>query len=75
MHYRLKASWQKGWGRYADPYMLPKENTSLLLEASYRTPKESSCLRPVTFTLGLGADFGELRGDNKAVQMTVKYEL
>jgi len=75
LHYRLKASWQKGWGRYADPYMSPKENTSLLLEASYRTPKESSFLRPVTFTLGLGADFGELRGDNKAVQMTVKYEL
>ena len=75
LHYRVKASWQKGWGKYDDPYMEPRENTSLLVEASYRTVDERSFLRPVTLTLGLGADFGKLRGDNKAVQLTVKYQL
>lgn len=75
LHYRVKASWQKGWGKYDDPYMEPLKNTSLLVEASYRTVDERSFLRPVTLTLGLGADFGKLRGDNKAVQLTVKYQL
>lgn len=75
LHYRVKASWQKGWGKYDDPYMEPLKSTSLLVEASYRTSDERSFLRPVTLTLGLGADFGKLRGDNKAVQLTVKYQL
>ncbi|MCM1078219.1 MAG: capsule assembly Wzi family protein [Bacteroidales bacterium] len=75
LRYRLKASWQKGWGTYSDTYTVPRENTSLLAEASFRTPDEASFLRPLTFTLGLGADFGRLRGENRGVQLTVKYEL
>ena len=74
LHYRAKLSWQKGWGTYTNPYIDPKENTSLLLEAGYRFPMNSA-LRGFTATLGYGADWGDLRGNNSGIQMTILYEV
>ncbi|MBR1839004.1 MAG: hypothetical protein IJ782_00195 [Prevotella sp.] len=74
LHYRALLSWQKGWGTYSAPYYYPKENTSLLIEAAYRFPA-TSMLRGFTATIGYGADWGELRGNNSGVQMTVLYKV
>ena len=74
LHYRAKMSWQRGWGTYNDPYTDTKDNLSILLEAAYRFPA-SSMLHGFTATLGYGADFGELRGSNSGVQMTVLYRV
>ena len=68
LHYRAMLTWEKGWGTYDDPYIHPKENTSILFEAMYRFPKTG-----FVCSLAYGSDFGEILGDNTGVQMTVKY--
>lgn len=70
LHYRAKLTWEKGYGTYDEPYLYLKENTSILLETSYKFPKPG-----VTCTLAFGSDLGELLGDNTGVQMTVKYNI
>ena len=70
LHYRMKLTWEKGYGTYDDPYLYPKENTSIFVETSYRFPKTR-----FTCTLAFGSDSGELLGDNTGVQMTVKYNI
>lgn len=70
LHYRAMLTWEKGLGTYDFPYLNPKENTSILLEAMYRMPGTR-----FTYTLAFGADFGELLGDNTGMQMTVKYNI
>ena len=68
LHYRAMLTWEKGWGTDDDPYIQPKENTSILFEAMYRFPKTR-----FVCSLAYGSDFGEILGDNTGVQMTVKY--
>lgn len=70
LHYRAMLTWEKGLGTYDFPYLNPKENTSILLEAMYRMPGTR-----FTYILVFGADFGELLGDNTGMQMTVKYNI
>ena len=70
LHYRAKLTWEKGYGTYDEPFFYTKENTSILLEASYKLPKTR-----FTCTLAFGSDCGELLGDNTGVQMTVKYNI
>ncbi len=72
--YRVLATWQKGYGTYfqptSEPYDNPKENLSLLAEATYDFP-ESSRLVGWSVRGGLAADFGKLMGNNWGVQLTV----
>lgn len=74
LHYRVKASWQKGWGTYEAPYLRRKDNMSLLFEAAYAMP-EASWLEGLEVQLAWGADFGEILGDNNGFQLTVRYRL
>lgn len=74
LHYRAKLSWQKGWGSYKAPYTYPKENTSLLLEATYKF-SEKSMFNHFTATISYGADWGDLRGNNSGMQFTVLYNV
>ena len=74
LHYHAKISWQRGLGTYDNPYMRPKENTSILFETSYMFPEESFC-RHFALHLAYGADFGTLRGNNSGIQMTIRYHI
>lgn len=69
--YRLLASYQKGWGTYDNPYVIPRENTSLLVEGTW----VPASFPGFTFVAAWGADFGKLRGNNMGVQFTVRYRL
>jgi len=73
-HYRAKLSWQKGWGTYDNPFLYPKDNTSILLEAMYRFADDSH-LAGTSVNFAYGADFGSLLGNNSGVQLTVKYSI
>ena len=70
LHYRVLATYQKGWGTY--DYMLPdpQENVSLLAEAAY-TFADHSPLKGWTVKAALGMDSGKLLGDNFGGQLTV----
>lgn len=77
LHYRALVSWQRGWGRYDDPYLHPVENTSVMVEAAYQL-KESGAKgfwANLTIKGAWGADFGELRGNNNGGQLSVIYRL
>lgn len=66
LEYRILATWQKGFGTYAQVYPHPRRNASLMAEATYTTvPKDWQ------FTLAAGMDKGTLLGDNYGVQLTV----
>lgn len=70
LHYRLLATWQKGYGSYYCVYPDPRSDVSLLAEATYTFP-EKSRFSGWHLTGALGLDSGELRGDNFGVQLTV----
>ena len=70
LHYRLRGSWQKAFGTYVRPYANPKENLSLLAEATYTFPEESR-LSGWSVRAGVGYDKGRLLGDNVGFQLTV----
>ncbi len=74
LHYRAKLSWQRGWGTYEDPYVCPKENTSILLEVGYRFA-DNSTLRNLGVKAAYGADFGKIRGNNSGCQFTIHYNI
>ncbi len=68
--YRLLATWQKGFGRYTDPYTDPRTSFSLLAEATYDFPT-SGPLHGWSVTAAYGMDAGSLRGDNQGFQLTI----
>lgn len=70
LRYRFLATYQKGYGRYRDPYTDPEYDVSLMLEAKYAFP-ESHALHGWGITAALGMDTGELRGNNYGCQITV----
>lgn len=74
LHYRIKASWQQGLGTYTEPYLSPRENFSMLFEASYKFP-QTSMFKGFTVTGAYGFDHGELRGNNSGVQIGIKYHV
>ena len=65
--YRLLATWQKGWGRYAAPFTKACQNVSFLVEGN--------CLigKGWEVKAGYGMDFGDARmlGNNAGFQLSV----
>lgn len=74
LHYRVKLSWQRGYGTYDAPYVDPRENLSMLFEAAYQF-RQTSIFKGFTVTGAYGFDHGELRGNNSGAQLTVKYHI
>ena len=72
LHYRLLATWQKGFGTYWAPFPDPRHNVSLLAEASYRLRDgKERWTRGWTLRGALAMDSGTLLGDNYGVQLTL----
>lgn len=67
LHYRLLASWQRGWGTYNDPYDHPRRNFSLMGELSWKASDRLSLVA------AFGLDRGGLLGDNSGGQLTLRY--
>lgn len=65
LHYRLLATWQRGYGTYDNLYPDPRENFSLLAEASYQFPRQWAV------KAAFGLDTGEIYGKNIGLQLTV----
>ena len=72
LHYRLLATWQRGWGTYDIPFMDPERNMSLLAEAEYRFGNQSS-LRGWAVKGAFGLDQGGLLGNNTGIQFTISH--
>jgi len=72
VHCRFLGTWQKGWGTYAEPYIPVRYNCSLMAEASYSFGGRARGLMVIG---ALGADVGEILGDNFGGQVTVRYRL
>ena len=74
LHYRLLATWQKGFGTYHHPLVEPQNNVSLMAEARYAFPKDSK-LEGWSLKGAVALDRGELLGDNAGVQLTIGKQL
>jgi hypothetical protein len=70
LHYRLLATWQRGWGTYAMPLPDPERNMSLLAEAQYSFPS-SHLLAGWSVKAAFGLDHGGLLGNNAGGQLTI----
>ncbi len=70
LHYRLLATWQKGFGTYLNPFLHPQENLSLLAEIAYTLP-EHSPLKGWSIKGAFALDRGKLLGDNTGMQLTI----
>lgn len=67
--YQIKATYQKGFGTYIKPYLAPKENISLMAQASYHFTMRR--LSGTYIRCGIGADIGRIYGNNYGVQLTI----
>ena len=65
LSYRLLATWQEGFGTYAQPYTKRHHNLSVMAEAAYNMAK-GWCLRAA-----VGMDAGYILGHNYGAQLTV----
>ncbi len=74
LHYRLLATWQKGFGTYHHPLVEPQNNVSLMAEARYAFPKDSK-LEGWSLKGAVALDRGELLGDNAGMQLTIGKQL
>ncbi len=74
LHYRVLATWQRGWGTYDHPLPDPQRNMSLLAEATYRFPEEHR-LGGWGIKAAFGLDHGELLGNNTGGQITISKRL
>ena len=65
--YRALATWQKGWGTYANPFLKAHHNISFMAEASYTFNHGWQA------TAAYGMDFGSrlMLGHNAGAQLTV----
>lgn len=70
LHYRVRGSWQEGLGRYDFPYINPKRNVSLGIEADYNAHQILSGLH---IGVAFGFDRGELMGNNTGAAITLKW--
>lgn len=68
--YRLLASYQKGFGTYSQPYDNPRENVSVMAEATYSFP-EYTKLNGWSVSIAAGLDNGRLRGFTQGGQITI----
>lgn len=69
LRYRVLCSWQKGWGTYADPFLYPQENLSMMGELTYSFHDHYS------LRVAAGFDRGELLGNNLGAQLTFQYRI
>lgn len=74
LRYRLLATWQKGFGTYADPVTTPVYNRSFLAEASYDF-SPTSRLAGWSVKGALGIDHGQWTGNNVGAQLTIAKQL
>ena len=74
LHYRVLASWQKGFGTYVHPFLDPERNLSLMGEAQYAFPEDSK-LQGWSLKGAVALDKGKLLGDNVGVQLTIGKQL
>lgn len=65
VEYRCLLSYEKNWGTYKLPFAYPREDVSLLIEA---TAHLNGCHLTVSF----GQDWGKLLGNNTGLQVTMK---
>lgn len=70
LHYRLLATWQRGWGTYDKPLPDPERNMSLLAEAQYSFPV-GHALAGWSLKAAFGMDHGGLLGNNTGGQLTI----
>lgn len=63
--YRVLASWQRGYGTYANPYTHARHNFSFMVEGAYHFPCGWNA------RLAYGMDFGSILGHNRGLQFTV----
>ena len=66
LHYRVLATWQRGYGTYDEMFPDPCEDVSLLAEATYTLPRGGWQLKAA-----FGLDSGRIYGDNVGLQLTV----
>ncbi len=74
LHYRLLATWQRGWGTYDEPFTDPQRNMSLLAEAEYHFPNTHQ-LAGWGIRAAFALDHGELLGKNTGGQLTISKQL
>nr|WP_231495052.1 capsule assembly Wzi family protein [Prevotella sp. P6B1] len=65
LHYRVLATWQKGYGTYYHLFDNPRETVSLLAEVDYCLPKGWR------IKAAFGTDSGKLYGNNYGAQFTI----
>lgn len=70
LHYRILATYQKGFGTYNKPYPNPRKVVSLMAEACYKFDRNSP-LNGWSITASAGMDAGKLRGTNQGIQITI----
>ena len=71
LHYRLRISWQEGLGTYDWPYINPKRNVSIGIEAMY----DAHCIyKGASVGAAIGFDRGALLGNNTGGCITVRLE-
>ncbi len=66
LDYRLKVTYQAGWGTYSYPYTHRKNNFSGMLEATYHFRHDWLARAAIAF------DKGEIMGNNVGLQLTVR---
>ena len=74
LRYRLLATWQRGFGTYKVPYPDPRNNVSLLAEASYSVPAHSR-LSGWSLRGAVATDQGKLLGNITGVQLTIGQDM
>lgn len=70
LHYRVLATFQKGYGTYDAPYWDPKKTFSILAEATYHFPDYHK-LRGWSIRGAVAFDTGKLYGKNFGCQVTI----
>ena len=70
LHYRILASWQKGFGTYDEPYDNPKESFNMMAEATYSFPDNTKA-KGWSIKAAYGMDLGGIHGNNYGLQITV----
>lgn len=68
LHYRLLATWQRGWGTYDVLFRDPEEDVSMMGEVSYQLPQRWQLKGALAF------DAGKIYGHNFGCQLTLAKE-
>jgi hypothetical protein len=70
LHYRVLATWQRGWGTYDLPFVNPEHNFSWMAEAEYKFA-EQTALAGWNVKAAVGMDRGKILGNNFGGQITI----